>query len=351
MYFCFSTRIFCKRLIGIYSRAYMELMNVIPELPLSGEPIESTNADTFHIEDTEITILSDSGTRIVTAVKYAQMFPLHAHPHYEAFFVYQGTLLVLFQNGEELLQPHDLMIISPKVEHLTLWTGENSNRYNVKFHIRKNALSLETSLYRELSAAFANDYILLRNCPEYEETFRNLHTFTIQQNKLYECYYFHEFLVRFLSLESSHKKQAQKKPVHLETNIMRLHTVSYIINGGFKNNITLEYVASVLNLSVRQTNRIIQKNYGVPFSKLILEQKMQYAAKLLSDSSLSIAEIAKRSGYSTTKGFYYSFKKKYQMLPSEYRKKYTGNKNDVELTGSTQIPATENDVRIMERNT
>jgi len=41
----------------------------------------STNADTFHIEDTEVTLLVDPGTRIVTQHLAENMMPLHIHPH------------------------------------------------------------------------------------------------------------------------------------------------------------------------------------------------------------------------------------------------------------------------------
>lgn len=282
----------------------------------------STGADTFHIEDTEVTLLSDSGTRIVTAHIRANMLPLHTHPHHELFFVEYGTLRVLFQDSELLLEPNDLLVIPPKVEHLTLRTGENSSRYNFKFHINKNALNLNHSLFRELSTTFSYPYLLLRNYPMFKEIFRNLHQCMLSQNKLYEGYYFHEFVVRLLSLAPALANQIPQKTIHIENNIMRYHTVSNIINGEFNYNITLEYIAKTLNLSVRQTNRVIQECYGVPFSELILENKMRYAANLLANSSLSIAEVSRKTGYASVKGFYHSFKKRFHMLPSEYRKQH-----------------------------
>ena len=293
----------------------------MPERSCSNTSFTETNADTFHIDDAEITLLTDSGTRIVTHSLSTDMLPLHMHPHYELFFIEQGTLRVLFEDEEKLLKANDLIIIPPNVKHLTLLTDENSCRINLKFHIRKNAISLDVSFWNMLNSAFLHPYVLLQNYVPFKEPLKNLYQCLLRQDKLHESFYFHEFLVRFLHVEPVLSNKVLAKPLRLESNIMRYHTVSSIINSEFNNNITLKYIAKTLNLSVRQTNRIIQECYGMTFSDLILENKMRYAAMLLESTSISITEIARQVGYSSTKGFYHSFKKKFQTLPSEYRKK------------------------------
>jgi len=290
------------------------------ELSSSSIPFTETNADTFHIDDAEITLLTDSGTRIVTHRLSTDMLPLHIHPHYELFFIEQGTLRVLFENEEKLLKANDLIIIPPNVAHLTLLTDESSHRINLKFHIQKNMINPDLSFWNILNTAFLHPYVLLQNHTHFKETLKNLYQSLLRQDRLYESFYFHEFLVRFLHVAPALANKAPAKPLRLESDIMRYHTVSSIINSEFNNSITLEYIAQALNLSIRQTTRIILDCYGMTFSELILENKMRYAAMLLESTSISIAEIARQVGYSSTKGFYHSFKKKFRMLPSEYRK-------------------------------
>lgn len=292
------------------------------ELSSSNILTAETNAETFHIGDAEITLLTDSGTRIVTHHLAGDMFPLHMHPHYELFFIEQGILRVLFKNNEEkLLKPNDLIIISPNVEHVTTLIGETNSRINLKFHIRKNVLNPNDSFWSVLNTTLSCPYVLLRNHALFKETLKNLHQCLLRQDCLYECFYFHEFLMRFLSVKPALTNNAAEKPLRLESNIMRYHIVSSIINSEFNNNITLEYIAQLLNLSTRQANRVIRECYGVPFSEVILENKMRYAANLLVNTALPITEIARQSGYSSVKGFYHSFKEKFQMLPTEYRNK------------------------------
>ena len=286
-----------------------------------------TNGEVFHIADAEITLLTDAGTRVVTSQLAECMLPLHMHPHYELFFVERGTLRVLFENEELLLAENDLIVIRPNVEHVTLLRDENSSRINLKFHIRKNSLEQTNSFYGALDAAFLYPCVLLRNHLPFRETLNNLYQAMLRQDSLYECFYFHDFAVRFLSIAPALANKASAKPLRMENNVMRYHTVSSLINGEFKNNITLRSVAKALNLSVRQTNRVIQECYGMPFSELVLENKMRYAAKLLKDTALPVTEIARETGYSSVKGFYHSFKKRFRVLPVEYRKQY-GKKDD-----------------------
>lgn len=297
--------------------------SIMSERSSSSIPFTETNADTFHIDDAEITLLTDSGTRIVTHRLSTDMLPLHIHPHYELFFIEQGTLRVLFENEEKLLKANDLIIIPPNVAHLTLLTDESSHRINLKFHIQKNAINPDVSFWNILNTAFLHPYVLLQNHTHFKETLKNLYQSLLRQDRLYESFYFHEFLVRFLHVAPALANKAPAKPLRLESDIMRYHTVSSIINGEFNSNISLEAIAKVLNLSVRQTSRVVQECYGVPFSQLILENKMRYAAKLLEDSSLSVAEISKQTGYASVKGFYHSFKKRFQMLPTEYRERHS----------------------------
>lgn len=288
--------------------------------------VEDINSFHINIEDTEVTLLVDSGTRVVVPNPRAKEFPLHVHPHYELFYVDEGKLRVLFRDEELLLEQYDLIVIPPKVEHLSMQTDGKGHRYNIKFHIQSNGLRTDTSLFRLLHTAIFPPYVVLRNCMLLEDAIKNLHNCMLSQNKLYAGLYFLKFAAQFLSLTQNHPEQNQKKPVHLESNIMRFHTISSVINGQFKDNVTLEQIAKLLNLSVRQTNRIIQECYGVPFSELILENKMLYAANMLINSTLPVAEIARKTGYSSLKGFYHSFKKKFACLPSEYRKLHSSKK-------------------------
>lgn len=63
--------------------------------------------------------------------------------------------------------------------------------------------------------------------------------------------------------------------------------------------------------------------YGTSIAAHIREHRMEYAARLLRSSELSIAEIAQKVGYDSQSRFSSAFKEQYHMLPKAYRRNHS----------------------------
>ncbi|MGN0746685.1 MAG: AraC family transcriptional regulator [Aristaeellaceae bacterium] len=85
-------------------------------------------------------------------------------------------------------------------------------------------------------------------------------------------------------------------------------------------NLSLEELASRLFLSPRQTQRLLREYYGKTFHEKKLEARMSAACILLENSDRSISSIAEALGYSTPEQFSATFRRQYQLTPTEYRK-------------------------------
>lgn len=85
--------------------------------------------------------------------------------------------------------------------------------------------------------------------------------------------------------------------------------------------ITRESAASHIGVSPGYLSHIMSRELGCSFSEYVTAMKMDNAKKLLSASSLSIAEVAERCGYDNPKYFSTLFKKHTGMTAGEYRKK------------------------------
>ena len=85
--------------------------------------------------------------------------------------------------------------------------------------------------------------------------------------------------------------------------------------------LTLEQLASLVNLGIRQTQRLLQKHYGKNFSQKKTEARMSAACLLLQDLDTSIASVADKLGYSSSEHFTTAFKQFYGTTPTSYRKK------------------------------
>lgn len=84
--------------------------------------------------------------------------------------------------------------------------------------------------------------------------------------------------------------------------------------------LSLGDLAQRLNLSPRQTQRLLTEFYGKSFQEKKAEAKMSAAAILLSDKARSITSIAEELGYSSAEHFSSAFRSYYHMSPRQYRK-------------------------------
>ena len=83
----------------------------------------------------------------------------------------------------------------------------------------------------------------------------------------------------------------------------------------------LEAIAGEFSLSSRQIRRIVQKELGVPPIQLLLTRRLLLAKQLLTETKLSVIDIAFASGFSSLRRFNDAFTTRYGMPPTRLRKK------------------------------
>lgn len=84
--------------------------------------------------------------------------------------------------------------------------------------------------------------------------------------------------------------------------------------------ITLEKTAAFAGFSKYYFSRIFKEHYQMSFPEYIASLRVAKAAELLENSSLSILEIAMRSGFSNISSFNRAFKEVNHCTPSQFRK-------------------------------
>ena len=94
-----------------------------------------------------------------------------------------------------------------------------------------------------------------------------------------------------------------------------LHTIQ-----NRKDMITGQELAGLLNLSVRQTQRLLLSHFCKTFSQKITEARMAAASQFLNNTRLSITEIAEQLGFSSIEHFSSAFHRYMGCSPSAYRK-------------------------------
>lgn len=91
------------------------------------------------------------------------------------------------------------------------------------------------------------------------------------------------------------------------------------IRRNFKNEISLNTFATENGYSYSYAGRLVKKYFGVSFSELVSEYRIDYARTLIRETKKSISEISEESGFGSIRSFNRTFLKLSGMTPYEYR--------------------------------
>ena len=83
---------------------------------------------------------------------------------------------------------------------------------------------------------------------------------------------------------------------------------------------TIRDLALEFNLSPSYLQRLFKHQTGVCMGEWISEQRLQRAAHLLTNSYLSVKEIAHNVGYEHASSFIRAFERRFAQAPARYRK-------------------------------
>lgn len=92
-----------------------------------------------------------------------------------------------------------------------------------------------------------------------------------------------------------------------------------IIHEKYNGSITLESLASELNISTYYLSRVFSRESGFTLSDYLTLVRLEEAARLLSEPRLNISEIARAVGFQSSRYFSQVFKSHYGHSPKSYR--------------------------------
>ena len=107
--------------------------------------------------------------------------------------------------------------------------------------------------------------------------------------------------------------------VRKNKNLNKLSAITSYMQENYTGDLTLEEVAKVFDYSPNYLSRMFQKYAGITFKSYVQSIRLDYAVKDLDDGRYSITEVALKNGFSGSKALARAFRKKYGMLPSDYR--------------------------------
>ncbi|MEN8226325.1 MAG: AraC family transcriptional regulator [Bacteroidota bacterium] len=107
-----------------------------------------------------------------------------------------------------------------------------------------------------------------------------------------------------------------------ENDSTRLNNVFKYVNNNYHNDITLENVATIANLSTPAFCRYFKIRANKTFIKFLNEIRISHACRLLVEEDQPVASICYTCGYSNVSYFIKQFKKITGLTPLSYKKEY-----------------------------
>lgn len=94
-----------------------------------------------------------------------------------------------------------------------------------------------------------------------------------------------------------------------------------LCSNSFRNNLTHASIAAELGVSKYYLSHMFTQRLGMTLSDFITTLRLNEASRLLS-SGEKVSHAAMASGFSSVRVFNYTFKRKFDLTPTEYREKY-----------------------------
>lgn len=223
---------------------------------------------------------------------------LHYHALYELFIIKDEGLTLFSENSEQTYK-NCILIIPPFFKHYATRSNDHRIMISYKGENRQDTpLTLKTN----------------QNVNYYAEKIKeNLFKQGNINNEITECF------LKLIFCEIATENNISRLESYTPKNESYFEKIEKILLD-FGNDIKLEDVAKQLNLSKKQTARIIRKSYNTTFAEMLRERRLSAAAALLTNSDLSVSEIVERVNFPTESYFYNKFKEAYSKTPLNYRK-------------------------------
>ena len=239
---------------------------------------------------------------------------MHSHDFCEIVYVKSGTGFLHTKHNHFIIHEGDLLVYAPHFVHSeSSLEKEELSLYFCgidDFHLKD----------KEKNTILTDDNPILRT-NDLKNTFEMYFSLLIQELQTKSFYYdeISRSLVKII-LNLILRLFAQKDAENFKTNEFYLCARKFI-DENFQSIESIEDICKSVYISRYYLTHLFKEYSGISPVQYIISKRMEKAKQLLSDTSLSVHEIAELTGYTEETSFLRTFKKTENMTPSEFRKK------------------------------
>ena len=242
------------------------------------------------------------------------MQDLHSHPHYEIYFLREGSRSFFLSNVLFNLQAPIVIIIPPHTLHKT--EGGPFERYNINVSpnylddFQKDVLNCKSLQIIKLNAAETEKFTEL-----FEEMVANEKRQKYGESIVKTLFAYNIYAISKLNAAEQQPKPTTKNAIPT----LVLKVIDYL-NKNYAEKQTLDEIADKFFVSKATLMYNFKKHMDCSLIDFLLSIRIAKAKELLLNTKKSVEEISELCGFSSSNYFGLIFKRKENLSPANYRK-------------------------------
>lgn len=240
----------------------------------------------------------------------------HWHDSYELIFLKEGRASITVNGVNYKINQNNFFLIDSNAVHSINYTGDVSMVLQIPFDIFD--ISSNMKQYAVIDCEKVNSDTKTKKIMDLLD---NLY---VTYNEKHYGYFFkvYSIIYEFMYLILVEYSVMSESELYINSNKAEkrfLEIIDYITQH-FNENLMLKDVANEFDLSEEYLSRFIKKNASDTFKNILTKIRLEFAYRDLMNTNYSLLDIALKNGFPSTTAFNNAFLKKYQCLPSKYRK-------------------------------
>ena len=278
----------------------------------------------------EITRLTDKDCyHLVERHKKQHTYPLHRHGEMELNFVENcsGNRRII-GDSIEVIDCYDLVLMGGGLEHTwEQYECQSNDIREVTIHFSRDLFSdafLSKTHLKPLADLISKaDVGVAFGMKAIMHNYDRLNELVNMEPGFYSVMKFIELMYE-LSLTSDYRLLSTSAFAHttMTTDSRRVQKVKDYIDANFKDDIRLQELADLANMTPTAFSRFFKLRTGKSISEYIIDVRLGHASRMLADSTMAVVEICYRCGFNNISNFNRIFKRKKGLTPTEFRENY-----------------------------
>ncbi len=253
---------------------------------------------------------------------------LHWHPEVEIQFIREGSARYHINNTYFDSQPGDIILMSPHAIH-SIHPHENTPHVTdtLQFHLDMLGYSRtdQTSLYY-LNPLQKAQVTFLPRIQEHDPGYQAIKTCLLE---IFEGITAHDRhfelrltgqLFELIYLLFYYRYVIKKENDDMYRKSEKIRDIIDVIHQQYQDKLTIDQLAQQMGYSKAHFMTVFKQFTGVSCIEFIIQVRLQKSTELLSNTLLSVLEIANQVGFTNLSNFNRQFKRYYHLSPTAYRK-------------------------------